>query len=438
MRPESSPDTGELLDGRYQLESRIGAGGMGVVYRARDETLGRTVAVKLFRDSAADAARTTSETRLLAGLNHPALVTLYDAQVAPVDPARPSYLVMEFVDGPTLTERVAGGPLDPADVATMARDLAEALHVVHQAGIVHRDIKPSNVLLRSSHVPGEEYRAKLADFGIAHLIDSTRLTTPGTLIGTAAYLSPEQVRGSDPAPASDIYALGLVLMEALTAKRAFPQAGTHEAALARLTSDPLVPAEFGYGWRSLLTAMTAREPSERPSALDVVLAAGRLAAPEEATGALEPDATQAAEVVAPDATKAMPSGHEGYAAPPEATKVMPRSTTQATEAFAPARTQATEAFAPAFPQTTEALHAPASTPLLPQASEHEAPARSRSRVQRWQIIVLVVALVVVAAVVGILLWQLGASSDPSNTPTLPALDDPLGTHMQELLDSVER
>ncbi|MFB2583791.1 serine/threonine-protein kinase [Herbiconiux liukaitaii] len=437
MRPESSPDTGELLDGRYQLESRIGAGGMGVVYRARDETLGRTVAVKLFRDSAADAARTTSETRLLAGLNHPALVTLYDAQVAPVDPARPSYLVMEFVDGPTLTERVAGGPLDPADVATMARDLAEALHVVHQAGIVHRDIKPSNVLLRSSHVPGEEYRAKLADFGIAHLIDSTRLTTPGTLIGTAAYLSPEQVRGSDPAPASDIYALGLVLMEALTAKRAFPQAGTHEAALARLTSDPLVPAEFGYGWRSLLTAMTAREPSERPSALDVVLAAGRLAAPEEATGALDPDATEAAEVLAPEASA------------PEATKVMPRSTTQATEAFAPARTQATEAFAPArtqateafapaFPQTTEALHAPTTTPLLPQASEHEAPARSRSRVQRWQIIVLVVALVVVAAVVGILLWQLGASSDPSNTPTLPALDDPLGTHMQELLDSVQR
>ncbi|KQM59516.1 serine/threonine-protein kinase [Agreia sp. Leaf210] len=259
---------GSLLGARYRLESRVGAGGMGVVYRATDEKLGRTVAIKLFRDSeAADLQRKTSETRLLASLNHPSLVTLYDALI---DGDGEAYLVMEFVDGPTLRSRISDGPVAPVDAARMARELGEALHVVHQAGIVHRDIKPANVLLRRSPVVGEEFTATLADFGIAHLVGSSRLTTPGTLLGTAAYLSPEQVRGSEPAPSSDIYALGLVLLESLTGERVFGQPVVHEAALARLTNDPEVPGELGYGWKSLLTAMTARDPGQRPTALEVV------------------------------------------------------------------------------------------------------------------------------------------------------------------------
>ena len=259
-----------LLGGRYRLESRVGSGGMGVVYRATDETLGRTVAVKLFRDSeAADLGRKTSETRLLAALNHPSLVTLYDARI---DGDGDAYLVMEYVDGPTLRTRIADGPVPAVDAARMARDLGEALHVVHSAGVVHRDIKPANVLLRRSLTPGEEFTATLADFGIAHLVGSSRLTTPGTLLGTAAYLSPEQVRGSEPAPPSDIYSLGLVLLEALTGERVFGQPVVHEAALARLTQDPDIPGSLGYGWKSLLTAMTARDPQERPTALEVVTA----------------------------------------------------------------------------------------------------------------------------------------------------------------------
>ena len=259
---------GSLLGARYRLEARVGAGGMGVVYRATDEKLGRTVAIKLFRDSeAADLQRKTSETRLLASLNHPSLVTLYDALI---DGDGEAYLVMEFVDGPTLRSRISDGPVAPVDAARMARELGEALHVVHQAGIVHRDIKPANVLLRRSPVVGEEFTATLADFGIAHLVGSSRLTTPGTLLGTAAYLSPEQVRGSEPAPSSDIYALGLVLLESLTGERVFGQPVVHEAALARLTNDPEVPGELGYGWKSLLTAMTARDPGQRPTALEVV------------------------------------------------------------------------------------------------------------------------------------------------------------------------
>ncbi|MGD8166946.1 serine/threonine-protein kinase [Herbiconiux sp. P16] len=392
VMPESSPSTGELLDGRYLLDSRIGVGGMGVVYRARDETLGRTVAVKIFRDTAAEPARTSSETRLLAALNHASLVTLFDARVAE---GESSYLVMEYVEGPTLRERISEGPLAGADVAVMARDLAEALHVVHQAGIVHRDIKPSNVLLRRSHLSGEEYRAKLADFGIAYLIDSTRLTTPGTLVGTAAYLSPEQVRGVEPAPASDIYALGLVLLEALTGDRAFPQSGTHEAALARLSRDPVIPGSVGYEWKSLLAAMTARDPSQRPTALDVVLATGSLGAAEQAVG---PDATDA-QLTAP-------------------TRTLPEADVTDVLLTAPTRI---------LPETA--------MPVV-ESDTDSAPATTRPQwLRRRLVIVAVIAVVVIAVIVGLLIWALSASS-PASAPALPTLDDPLGTHFQQLLDSV--
>jgi hypothetical protein len=270
------PRTGEILDGRYRLEAAAGEGGMATVYRANDELLGRTVAIKVFRPGAtepSESGRTVSETRVLASLNHHALVTLFDARV---EEGGLSYLAMEFVEGPTLRGRLADGPLAPADAAAMAFDLAEALHVVHERGVVHRDIKPSNVLLRPSSTPGPAFRAKLADFGIAYLVDSTRVTLPGTIMGTAAYLSPEQVRGAPPAPAADIYSLGLLLIESLTGRRAFPQTGTHESLMARVTQTPEIPGGLGYGWKSLLTAMTAPRPDDRPTALDVAVAAREL------------------------------------------------------------------------------------------------------------------------------------------------------------------
>jgi serine/threonine protein kinase len=398
MVPENSPATGELLDGRYLLDSRIGEGGMGVVYRARDETLGRTVAVKIFRESAMDAARTTSETRLLAALNHPSLVTLFEAETGA---GRPNYLVMEYVEGPTLRERISDGPLAPADVAAMARDLAEALHVVHDAGVVHRDIKPSNVLLRRSPVPGEEYRAKLADFGIAYLIDPNRLTTPGTLVGTAAYLSPEQVRGEEPAPASDIYALGLVLVEALTGTRAFAQTGVHEAALARLSRDPDIPGTLGYAWKSLLTAMTTRDPAQRPTALEVVVAATGL---NDTTRRDVPEMTST-----PAATAGITVRLSADAAPTRTLKMPASDLTQPTIRFEkPADNSASV------------------------AADRSGP---RSRIRRWQVIVAVVILVVVVVFVGMLISSLGATA-PTDAPALPTLEGPVSTHMQDLMEAV--
>lgn len=241
---------------------------MAIVHRAVDERLGRDVAVKLFRVDAAETAagdRMTAETRLLASLRHPSLVTLLDAAI---DGDGHPYLVMELIDGPTLSERIAEGPVAPSEVAAMAHELGEALHVVHAARVVHRDVKPSNILLDPAP-SGRGFRAKLADFGIARLTDSTRLTTPGTVIGTAAFLSPEQVRGDEPGPPADVYALGLVLIEALTGRRVYDQASLPETLLARLREQPAVPGEFGYGWRSLLTAMTVDDPAGRPTALEV-------------------------------------------------------------------------------------------------------------------------------------------------------------------------
>ncbi len=276
MTDDSLP-TEALLDGRYHLRECVGQGGMARVYRAEDSLLGRTVAIKMLRaetEQGAASERARGEMTVLASLNHPALVTLYDAQL---HPGRAEYLVMEFVDGPTLAERIAQGPLPSDEVAALAADLAEALHVVHGAGIVHRDIKPSNVLLTGRSLAGSRSGAKLADFGISVLVDAARLTSPGTVIGTAAYLAPEQLNGAAPAPAADIYALGLVLREALTGERAFAEAEGIGATLARLIDPPAIPESVGPAWSALLQRMTATDPEDRPSAAGVFAAVSALA-----------------------------------------------------------------------------------------------------------------------------------------------------------------
>jgi tRNA A-37 threonylcarbamoyl transferase component Bud32 len=269
--------TAPLLDGRYRLGELVGEGGMARVYRGEDVLLGRTVAIKLIRPGidGASSERARSEMTVLASLNHPSLVTLFDARLVP---GQPEYLAMEFVDGPTLSARLAsGGPLPPHIVGHLGAELAEALHVVHKAGVVHRDIKPSNVLLSPPQIPGARPRAKLADFGIAYLLDTSRITSPGLVIGTVAYLAPEQLRGDSPTPAADIYSLGLVFLEALTGKQVHPQGGGMAAALARLESQPEIPSSLGEPWTDLLTRMLHPDPSRRPTAAEVAAAAGNLA-----------------------------------------------------------------------------------------------------------------------------------------------------------------
>ncbi|WOQ69047.1 serine/threonine-protein kinase [Microbacterium limosum] len=272
MSDPSRADAGtqELLDGRYLLGECLGEGGMARVHRAEDIVLGRVVALKIMRESSdpgLDSGRLRMESTLLASLAHPSLVTLYDAHIAP---GKMGYLVMELVEGPSLRERADAGPLPAAAVAALARDLADALATVHAAGIVHRDVKPSNILLAPPGASGAPFRAKLADFGIAYLTDGTRLTAPGTVLGTAAYLAPEQVRGAPAGPAADIYALGLVLLETLTGVRAFPHSTGVESIVVRLSQSPRIPGWLPEPWRELLAAMTAMDPFARPSATAVV------------------------------------------------------------------------------------------------------------------------------------------------------------------------
>lgn len=256
------------VDARYRVGRQIGAGGYARVYLAEDLVLGRTVALKQFAAESAEPRhreRMRTESRLLASLAHPSLVTLFDADLS----ADPPYLVMEYIDGPTLREVIGSGPMEPRRVRRLAVHLADAVAFVHSQGIVHRDIKPSNVLLRPGSSRAEPWTATLADFGIASLVDTARLTAVGTVVGTPAYLSPEQVRGAPPAPPADIYSLGLVLLEALSGQVAFDGATPHEALAARLTAPPAIPDGIDPFWRRLIARMTAVDPERRPTAAEV-------------------------------------------------------------------------------------------------------------------------------------------------------------------------
>lgn len=279
--PENGAAMGMLLRGRYRLLDLLGQGGMGAVYKAIDEVLGRHVAIKIFLADAtqsADVRRQEDEVNILASLSHHSLVTLLDAAVDRSDPMMPRiYLVMELVEGADLQRRLARGPLPLRQIAQLAQDLAEGLEYIHSRGVVHRDIKPANVLLVNYNGDDSRTRAKLADFGIALLADSRRYTADGAATGSAHYMSPEQATGDQVGPASDVYALGLVLLECFTGEIAFPGQAV-PSALARLMKDPAIPETVPAAWAGLIAAMTARDPRDRPLVDDLVLALRQLIA----------------------------------------------------------------------------------------------------------------------------------------------------------------
>jgi serine/threonine protein kinase len=281
---EQAPDaTDRLLGERYWLEAVLGRGGMSTVFRAHDQVLGRSVAIKLFTQSSSiDTSRQESELAVLASLNHHGLVNLFDAGVdVGEDGHRHRYLVMEFVRGTDLQTRLAASPISPRHIAEIGFDIAEALEYVHGTGVVHRDIKPSNILLVDYGNGAPRARAKLSDFGIALSEDMERMTREGATTGTAAYLSPEQAAGATVGTQSDVYSLGLVLLECFTRHVEFP--GTIvESAVARVTRNPVIPDDLPPHWQSLLSAMTARRPSDRPAPRELVASLRQLVIAESA------------------------------------------------------------------------------------------------------------------------------------------------------------
>jgi eukaryotic-like serine/threonine-protein kinase len=284
---DDAPAGDTVLDGRYRLLSRLGSGGMAVVWVARDKRLGRDVAVKVLSDVLAGHAdyrrRFEREARVAAGLNHPGLVGIHDFSA---ESERP-FLVMELIRGDTLAERIAAGRTAELDPVALARELLSALAYIHAAGVVHRDVKPGNVLIDA------DGRPRLTDFGIARPEDATALTQTGQVIGTRSYMAPELQRGEPATPRSDLYALGVTLEEC---------GGGRDPALA-----------------SLIDRLRASDPAERPASADQALASltGTAATvPGPATEATKPlPATGPTAPLAGDPGAGPPAGerHRGLA-----------------------------------------------------------------------------------------------------------------------------
>jgi serine/threonine protein kinase len=256
---------GDILANRYVLSDLLGAGGMAEVFLARDRILGRDLALKVLRDHyAKDASfvgRFRREAQSAAALNHPNVVQVYDQGRS--EDGR-YYIAMEHVPGGNLKDRIdRAGPLDPAEAARLASQIAEALRVAHERGIVHCDIKPQNVLLDDA---GD---AKVADFGIA--LAASRSSTSGTNLlssfGTAGYMAPEQAMGEPVGSPSDLYSLGVVLYEMLTGELPFEAEGPLATAMKHVTEQPLPPRKRNpsvpEGMDALVMGLLAKKPENR-------------------------------------------------------------------------------------------------------------------------------------------------------------------------------
>ena len=254
---------GRLLGNRYELLLPLASGGMGRVWRARDTLLERPVAVKVLRSEftgdATFRARFRAEAQHTASLHHPNIASVFDYGELEEDGEQLAYLVMELVEGETLTdllERV--GPLDPARTLDLLRQTSAALAAAHAAGVIHRDVKPGNVLVATDGT------VKITDFGIAWSASSVPLTGTGQVIGTAQYLSPEQAEGGKATPASDVYSLGTVAYECLTGRRAFEGENSVQIALKQIREQPQpLPPTVPPGLRALVEQAMAKDPGVR-------------------------------------------------------------------------------------------------------------------------------------------------------------------------------
>lgn len=377
--PPLRPDA--VLSGRYRLVERVGAGGNGTVWRAHDDVLGRDVAVKCLHEALEldedVRARFRREATSAAAIHHPHAAVVYDIGE---DGDRP-YLVMELVEGPSLADLMDGRPLDAGVVAAIGHQIAGALGVAHERGLAHRDVKPGNVLLTLDGA------AKVVDFGIAKALgDATQqLTMSGTVVGTAAYLAPEQLEPDATVDGrADVYALGLLLHELLTGRSPFVGTTAAEVAAQRLVADVPTPLERHPGvpdrLDAIIAAATRRDPEERfpdGTALAAALAplvperplqvvaeyANRTPSPAHRTRALpvedEPEAARTQLIAAertPDQTLLIPTSAASE------TVAIPRSDGPATDPTPRVSAAARSAAAPA----------PAATPAAP-ARGHDAP-----------------------------------------------------------------
>lgn len=404
--------TGRVVAGRYELIERLGRGAMGEVWRARDDRLQRDVAVKLVDLTAHDATvaeRFQREAITTARLNSPHIVAVYDAG----SDDSTAWLVMELLEGRNIADLIREqGRLDQAQSLEFGAQVATGLASAHEVGVTHRDIKPANVMVHRG-------TARIVDFGIARLTETLgqTLTAPATVIGTAAYMSPEQALGKPAGSPSDVYSLGSLLFAMLTGDPPFRAESAIAVARAHVTDEaPTLSSrlpECPPALDRLVSSMLAKEPSHRPSARDVAQALRQIAAdPGVAPTALPPTVVSTAVA----ATVVMPSSARTPAAPATAsTAVMP--------AMAPIATQA------AFQQ------APAAQPVAPAPVAQAAPVapapRSRSGLSAALATLLLLATV---ALVGLFVWPGWALPKPGPVETITP---PAVTVTQTMEPSIE-
>ncbi|MFG2909164.1 serine/threonine-protein kinase [Kitasatospora sp. NPDC048286] len=276
---------GDVVAGRFELLERLGAGGMGTVWRARDLVLEREVALKEMRSAAYEDAhranamrhRVLREARALARIDHANVVSVHEV----LDQRPHPWLVMEVVEGRSLQEVLRGGPLTPGEAARVGLDVLGALDAAHAAGILHRDVKPGNVLVRP------DGSAVLSDFGIATVQGSQTLTEPGDIIGSPEYMAPERIRGGVVGPASDLWSLGMLLYVCVEGESPVQRDSVWQTLLA-VCDQPLPSPSKAGPLAPAIDALLTRDPEARPSAprvavmLDAAVASDRVAAMSEA------------------------------------------------------------------------------------------------------------------------------------------------------------
>ena len=418
---EQKDGTGRLLAGRYRVVAQLGRGGMGIVWRAVDEVLGREVAVKelrTFTDAAAPELaalrlRMQREARAAARIRHSGVVAVHD--VAEID-GRP-LIVMELVDGLSLDDVLRErGTLDPREVARIGAQVMDALAAAHRVGVLHRDVKPGNILLEDSG------RVVLTDFGIATMEDpgdgsATHLTRSGELVGSLDYLAPERAQGNDPGPASDIWALGATLYAAVEGASPFRRTSTWST-LTAIVADPVPEPRQAGDLGPVLRLLMAKRPEERPDAatarglLEAVASATSGVTDMPTTGLRQYGAATAgvpevqAEEAAQSAAPAVPAG----SGPAEQVPPAPESAQRPSSGFGPPEpmTSGTPGIGPAGPMTT----------LVDQDSDHladpttfAAPAPASARPRRRGRALLTAAAVTVALAAGVTVALIGDGGD---------------------------
>jgi len=269
---------GELLSDRYRLDAFLASGGMGEVWRATDVVLGRSVAVKVLLPAMLTdpgfAARFRAEARILAAFRHPNVVDVYDFDESTLDGRPSAYLVMAYVDGEPLSNRIAtAGRLPITETLSVVAQAADALDAAHAGGVVHRDVKPGNLLVQ------EDGTVVLVDFGVARSAAITAITAADAVPGTVLYMAPEQVSGNAVSAATDVYALGAVAYQCLSGAPPFNGEAPMEIALRHLNDEvPPLPADLPESVRTLVMRALAKDPADRYASAAALAAAARAAA----------------------------------------------------------------------------------------------------------------------------------------------------------------